>query len=95
MVIPRASANSFRRELEPWAISSPAPHTRTKVTQGYGPDSVSEQDKVQQFGGADICCGAPLYYAGDNKGFKKVAKKLKGEIEGRGLEKSSLCVPIV
>jgi len=47
----------------------------------------ASKEKVQQFGGADICCGAPLYYAGDNKGFKKVAKKLKGEIEGRGLEK--------
>jgi Fe-S oxidoreductase len=47
----------------------------------------ASKEKVQQFGGADICCGAPLYYAGDIKGFKKVAKKLKGEIEERGLNK--------
>jgi len=47
----------------------------------------SSKEKVRQFGGADICCGAPLYYAGDIKGFKKVARKLKGEIEERGLNK--------
>jgi Fe-S oxidoreductase len=47
----------------------------------------ASREKVQQFGGADICCGAPLYYAGDIKGFKRVAKKLKGEIEERGLNK--------
>ena len=47
----------------------------------------ASKEKVQQFGGADICCGAPLYYAGDTKGFKKVAQKMKGEIERRGLEK--------
>ena len=47
----------------------------------------ASKEKVQQFGGADICCGAPLYYAGDTKGFKKVARKLKGEIESRGLGK--------
>jgi Fe-S oxidoreductase len=47
----------------------------------------ASREKVQQFGGADICCGAPLYYAGDIKGFKKVAKKLKSDIEARGLKK--------
>jgi Fe-S oxidoreductase len=47
----------------------------------------ASKEKVQQFGGADICCGAPLYYAGDNKGLKKAAQKMKGEIERRGLEK--------
>jgi Fe-S oxidoreductase len=47
----------------------------------------ASREKVQQFGGADICCGAPLYYVGDTKGFKKVAQKMKGEIERRGLEK--------
>jgi Fe-S oxidoreductase len=47
----------------------------------------ASKEKVQQFGGADICCGAPLYYAGDTKGFKKVAQKMKREIEARGLEK--------
>jgi len=43
--------------------------------------------QVHQFGGADICCGAPLYYAGDMEGFKKAAIKMKGEIEGRKLRK--------
>jgi Fe-S oxidoreductase len=47
----------------------------------------ASKEKVQQFGGTDICCGAPLYYAGDTKGFKKVAQKMKREIEERGLEK--------
>ena len=48
---------------------------------------LASKEKVQQFGGGDICCGAPLYYAGDIDGFKKVAKKLKRNIETRGLEK--------
>jgi len=47
----------------------------------------ASKKKVQQFGGADICCGAPLYYAGDIDGFKKVARKLKRDIERRGLTK--------
>jgi Fe-S oxidoreductase len=47
----------------------------------------ASREKVQQFGGADICCGAPLYYAGDTKGFKKAAQKLKKAIKERGLEK--------
>jgi fumarate reductase (CoM/CoB) subunit B len=47
----------------------------------------ASKEKVQQFGGAEICCGAPLYYAGDIDGFKKIAKKLKREIEARGLDK--------
>jgi Fe-S oxidoreductase len=47
----------------------------------------ASKEKVQQFGGADICCGAPLYYAGDTKGFKKAAQKMKKEIERRGLDK--------
>jgi Fe-S oxidoreductase len=50
-------------------------------------------EKVQQFGGADICCGAPLYYAGDTKGFKKVAQKMRREIERRGLEKVVMMCP--
>lgn len=41
--------------------------------------------QVQQFGGADICCGSPLYYAGDTEGFKRVAQKMKGEIVKRKL----------
>ncbi len=45
------------------------------------------KEQVQEFGGADICCGAPLYYAGDLEGFKKAAGKMKGEIEQRKLRK--------
>ncbi len=43
--------------------------------------------QVQQFGGADICCGSPLYYAGDTEGFKRAAQKMKGEIVKRKLRK--------
>ena len=43
--------------------------------------------ECQEFGGADICCGAPLYYAGDAEGFTRVAEKMKGEIEQRKLKK--------
>lgn len=42
--------------------------------------------EVHQFGGADICCGAPLYYAGDIQGFSKAAEKMKSEIEKRKLK---------
>jgi Fe-S oxidoreductase len=45
------------------------------------------REQVQEFGGADICCGAPLYYAGDTEGFKKAAERMKGEIEKRKLRK--------
>lgn len=41
--------------------------------------------KVRQFGGGDICCGAPLYYAGDMEGFREVSLRIKGEIEKRRL----------
>lgn len=43
--------------------------------------------KVRQFGGGDICCGAPLYYAGDMEGFYKASLRTKGEIEKRRLRK--------
>jgi Fe-S oxidoreductase len=43
--------------------------------------------QVQQFGGADICCGSPLYYAGDTEGFERAAQKMKGEIVKRKLRK--------
>ena len=43
--------------------------------------------ECQEFGGADICCGAPLYYAGDAEGFKRAAEMMKGEIEQRRLKK--------
>ncbi len=41
--------------------------------------------KIRQFGGGDICCGAPLYYAGDMKGFREVSLRIKDEIEKRRL----------
>jgi len=43
------------------------------------------REHVQQFGGADICCGAPLYYAGDIEGFARAAERMKGEFVKRGL----------
>jgi len=47
----------------------------------------ASKEQIHQFGGADICCGAPLYYSGDTEGFKKAAEKMKGEIEKRKLGK--------
>lgn len=47
----------------------------------------ASKEQVHHFGGADICCGAPLYYAGDVEGFRKAAEKMKGEIEKRGLQR--------
>jgi len=38
---------------------------------------------IKRFGGGDICCGAPLYYAGDMEGFKQASLKMKAEIEIR------------
>ena len=38
---------------------------------------------VRRFGGSDMCCGAPLYYAGDMEGFKQASLKMKAEIERR------------
>jgi Fe-S oxidoreductase len=40
---------------------------------------------VRRFGGGDMCCGAPLYYAGDMEGFKEAALKMKAEFESRQL----------
>ena len=40
---------------------------------------------VRRFGGGDMCCGAPLYYAGDMEGFRQVSLKMKAEIEARRL----------
>ena len=42
---------------------------------------------VRRFGGGDMCCGAPLYYAGDTKGFRQVALKMKAGIETRQLRR--------
>ena len=44
--------------------------------------SKSELD-IRRFGGGDICCGAPLYYAGDVEGFRQASLKMKAEIEIR------------
>ena len=38
---------------------------------------------IRRFGGGDMCCGAPLYYAGDREGFRQVSLKMKAEIETR------------
>ena len=38
---------------------------------------------LRRFGGGDICCGAPLYYAGDIEGFRQVSLKMQAEIEAR------------
>jgi Fe-S oxidoreductase len=38
---------------------------------------------ARQFGGGDMCCGAPLYYAGDMEGFRQASLKMKAEIEAR------------
>jgi Fe-S oxidoreductase len=43
--------------------------------------------KVRQFGGGDICCGAPLYYAGDMEGFREASLRMKSAIERRRLRK--------
>jgi Fe-S oxidoreductase len=42
---------------------------------------------IRRFGGGDMCCGAPLYYAGDMNGFKQVSLRMKAEIETRRLGK--------
>jgi Fe-S oxidoreductase len=38
---------------------------------------------IRRFGGGDICCGAPLYYAGDMEGFRQTSLKMKAKIEKR------------
>lgn len=45
------------------------------------------KEQVHVFGGGDICCGAPLYYAGDMEGFGEAAAKMAGQIEERKLRK--------
>ena len=42
---------------------------------------------IQEFGGADICCGAPFYFAGDNEELAKAAKKMEQEVKNRNLKK--------
>jgi Fe-S oxidoreductase len=58
-----------------------------QLPEAMGRIIAASKDEVQQFGGADICCGAPLYYAGDTNGFKKAAEKMRGEFEKRKLRK--------
>jgi Fe-S oxidoreductase len=40
---------------------------------------------IRRFGGGDICCGGPLYYAGDMKGFRQASLRMKAEIDTRQL----------
>ena len=42
---------------------------------------------IRRFGGGDVCCGAPLYYAGDMEGFRQASLKMKAEIEKRRLRR--------
>lgn len=49
--------------------------------------------EIRRFGGGEICCGAPLYYAGDMEGFRRVAASMKGEIETRGLRRLIIDCP--
>jgi Fe-S oxidoreductase len=42
---------------------------------------------LKRFGGGDMCCGAPLYYAGDMEGFRQASLKMKAEIETRHLRR--------
>ncbi|MBE0480457.1 MAG: (Fe-S)-binding protein [Dehalococcoidia bacterium] len=44
-------------------------------------------EQVQQFGGSDICCGGPLYYAGDLEGFRAAAQEMAARIRDRKLER--------
>jgi len=48
---------------------------------------------VRRFGGGDICCGAPLYYAGDMEGFRQASLKMKTEIEKRRLRRVVIDCP--
>lgn len=48
---------------------------------------------VRRFGGGDICCGAPLYYAGDMEGFRQASLKMKTEIEERRLRRIVIDCP--
>jgi Fe-S oxidoreductase len=42
---------------------------------------------VRRFGGGNICCGAPLYYAGDMKGFKQASLRMKAAIETKQVDR--------
>jgi len=62
-------------------------HNDQQVLEAIDRIVAVSKEQVHQFGGADICCGAPLYYAGDTEGFKKAAEKMKGEIDKRKVRK--------
>ena len=42
---------------------------------------------IRRFGGGDMCCGAPLYYAGDMEGFRQASLRMKAEIERRQMRR--------
>ena len=48
---------------------------------------------IRRFGGGDMCCGAPLYYAGDTKGFRQASLKMKAEIEEKRLRRVVIDCP--
>jgi Fe-S oxidoreductase len=48
---------------------------------------------TRRFGGGDLCCGAPLYYAGDMEGFRQVSLKMKAEFETRHLRRVVIDCP--
>jgi Fe-S oxidoreductase len=57
-----------------------------KIVEAMDTIISASRDEVQKFGG-DICCGGPLYYAGDLDGFARAAAKMKVEVENRGLRR--------
>ena len=48
---------------------------------------------AREFGGGEMCCGAPLYYAGDMEGFRQVSLKMKAEIEARHVRRMIVDCP--
>ncbi|MEA3313507.1 MAG: (Fe-S)-binding protein [Caldisericota bacterium] len=42
---------------------------------------------VKEFGGGDICCGAPLFFAGDMDGFKEKAEQMEKLIKEKGVKR--------
>lgn len=62
-------------------------YSDTKVLEATKAIISASKEPVRQFGGADICCGGPLYYAGDMEGFEKAARKMKERIEDMKLRK--------
>jgi heterodisulfide reductase subunit D len=55
-----------------------------KATEKLFSESVLD---VRRFGGSDICCGAPLYYAGDMEGFRQASLRMKAEIETKQVDR--------